>query len=866
MGVNGIYGLSGSGLDIESMVKVGMMSKQNEYDKMQQNYTLNEWKKEAYLDVYNKIQTYSTSTISQYKLQSNMNSRTATSSNAAITATATSAAPVMAHTLTVNQTATNAYLVGTNPLGALTDKVSAGNTISFNLYDTMKKASSVSFAGTDSTTGKFDADLMNNALLNTLGSDLTNMTATSISRVSTSGGNVRFTLLADDTNGDEVSKSVTKSADETALSFKVNGNDVNVTYGELAKLLSEPTYEFEFSDFVSLLNKKMESLGVTASHSDADNGALTFTNNQIGGTVSATINDDGIGGQLLSQLGHSETNKFAVSGSNGTSLETFMNEALASALGVSNATQITAMNYDAAAGDGGETTFSFLLSDGTTSTTTKAATETALSFNVGSENISFTYDNNFIDLFSNNAASGETANYEFDVVGGLIAKISDQLTEANISLSYENGALIFTDDNSTNTAPTVTFNNDGLGSYISANATQKPLVTWTETNSNQTTLDGYKTVSLNVTASTTYNDLAKAINNAGTNIRATFDSTNNLFSIYNKDSGAKNIVGIDIGTDANAQAVFNAMGLKQSLGSTSSSSELNFDTSKSKTSAVYTGKDASVLIDGSEVTDASNKITKNGVIYDITNVTSKTTATVNVTQDVDKIVDNVKSFVESYNTLLSDLYEMYNEKPNSSYKPLTDAQKNEMTEEQIEKWEKKAKAGMLYHDSTIRKLIDNMRTAVSEKVTSVGGKYDNSYSIGISTTGIYGQLTLDEDKLRAALTADPDSVSNVFTTLQSTTEERKNAAYVKSDGIAQRLGDIMNSSVKMITDVAGTSTDNSDDSTLSTLLRNLQSRMSSFRSMMDAFETKLYKKYDAMESSLAMLGSQLNYVTSSFGG
>ena len=32
MGVNGIYGLSGSGLDVESLVKVGMMSKQSEYD------------------------------------------------------------------------------------------------------------------------------------------------------------------------------------------------------------------------------------------------------------------------------------------------------------------------------------------------------------------------------------------------------------------------------------------------------------------------------------------------------------------------------------------------------------------------------------------------------------------------------------------------------------------------------------------------------------------------------------------------------------------------------------------------------------------------------------------------------------------
>ena len=32
MGANGIYGLSGSGLDIESLVKVGMISKQNQHD------------------------------------------------------------------------------------------------------------------------------------------------------------------------------------------------------------------------------------------------------------------------------------------------------------------------------------------------------------------------------------------------------------------------------------------------------------------------------------------------------------------------------------------------------------------------------------------------------------------------------------------------------------------------------------------------------------------------------------------------------------------------------------------------------------------------------------------------------------------
>ena len=55
MGVNGIYGLSGSGLDIESLVKMGMMNKQNQYDKMYQNQMWQTWMKEAYVDVYRSL-------------------------------------------------------------------------------------------------------------------------------------------------------------------------------------------------------------------------------------------------------------------------------------------------------------------------------------------------------------------------------------------------------------------------------------------------------------------------------------------------------------------------------------------------------------------------------------------------------------------------------------------------------------------------------------------------------------------------------------------------------------------------------------------------------------------------------------------
>ena len=284
-----------------------------------------------------------------------------------------------------------------------------------------------------------------------------------------------------------------------------------------------------------------------------------------------------------------------------------------------------------------------------------------------------------------------------------------------------------------------------------------------------------------------------------------------------------------------------------------------------------TGSNASVKIDGASYDVSDNKVTVAGVTYDFTGAKEGTTGTVVVTQDTDKIIENVKSFVEDYNTLLKSLTDAYNEKPNSNYKPLTDSQKEQMKDEQIEKWEEKAKAGLLYHDQTLGKLIDEMRSAVSTKVSGISGSYDSVYSIGISTTGTKGQLTLDEDKLKAALTADPDSVYNVFATLDKghTYTNSNGRRVTESDrpaynGIAQRLGDVFVNNMKSIRSVSGTDLSTNDDSDLSVLMRDLQTKMSNFKRMMQAFEEKLYKKYDKMETTLAGMGVQLNYVTMAF--
>lgn len=62
---------------------------------------------------------------------------------------------------------------------------------------------------------------------------------------------------------------------------------------------------------------------------------------------------------------------------------------------------------------------------------------------------------------------------------------------------------------------------------------------------------------------------------------------------------------------------------------------------------------------------------------------------------------------------------------------------------------------------------------------------------------------------------------------------------------------------------AGTSSSASDGSTLGDLILELQTRMSDFKTMMDAYETKLYSKYDAMETAIQQLTMQMSYITGS---
>ena len=384
----------------------------------------------------------------------------------------------------------------------------------------------------------------------------------------------------------------------------------------------------------------------------------------------------------------------------------------------------------------------------------------------------------------------------------------------------------------------------------------------------------------------TLNDLATAFSNSGANVQGGYDTVNDSFSLYNKTSGSANKIGLKANNDTSAEllnklhlASYNAQDNK--LGS-----EVKFNNGTLKEAAV--GTNAKATIDGKTYESDTNKLNVANVIYNFNGVSAKNAdgtyqaSTISVSQDTDKIVDNVKKFVETYNTLIDSLNTKYREEKNTDYKPLTKKQEGEMTESQIDKWNEKAKSGLLYHDNNIYSIISDMRESLYTKVDAVdtvltdakGNKYsyNSMSSIGITSSTNQGHITLDEEKLKKALTEDPDCVYQLFASDQDSTyvagSTNKNQADTytsKSDylntGIANRLYNAMTTNISNLESYAGTSKETDDESYLGKLITNMNTKMTSFQTLMKSYESKLYEKYDAMEVALSKLGAQLSYIT-----
>ena len=369
------------------------------------------------------------------------------------------------------------------------------------------------------------------------------------------------------------------------------------------------------------------------------------------------------------------------------------------------------------------------------------------------------------------------------------------------------------------------------------------------------------------TKNLTLNDLATRINNArfigsdgkksALNITASYDAVSDAFSIVNTQSGTNNKISLSMDTGASSAtyttALLNNLKLGQVSGGTISA-PLSFTISGTTAKLEAAGTNASVKVDGRTYTNLQdNKLQVNGVTYTFKKATPVgTPAQVTIAQDQEKLVENVKKFVEDYNKLLDDLHGRYNNNKYPDYGVLTKEQEAGMSREQVDKWNERAKAGLLYRNDYVRSIISDMRDAVTNRVGSAPGRYNNLASIGITSKDQSGHLKLDETKLRNAIAAEPDAVKQIF----SHTDEDDNYS---DNGVATRLSERLGKRMESLKSHAGMTADKSDRSELGKLIQEYEKQMSDFKKLMSSFENQLYKKYNAMEEAISRLSTQFGF-------
>lgn len=332
-------------------------------------------------------------------------------------------------------------------------------------------------------------------------------------------------------------------------------------------------------------------------------------------------------------------------------------------------------------------------------------------------------------------------------------------------------------------------------------------------------------------------------------INASFDSKQQRFFLSSKESGTAN----DIQLTSDTAGVLAKLGLDTSV--------TNADPTQN--AVKIDGKDATIIYNGATITSSTNDISVNGLNITVNDVTTDETGKdtpikLSVTDDVDAIYDSVKDFVKAYNTLVKELSDKYSAKAAKGYEPLTDDEKEEMSEKQIEQWETKIKDSLLRRDSTISSLTSTMRTALSSSV-EIDGKSYSLVSLGIKT-GLYtenGQLHIDGDK-------DDASVSNNEDKLRKMIEEDPDKVYQILTGVGNQLYDKLKDSMSSIKGLRSALTVYNDKE-MDTQITSYTKKIAEMEEKLQDMEDRYYKKYAALETAMSKLNAQSSQLAGFFG-
>lgn len=283
------------------------------------------------------------------------------------------------------------------------------------------------------------------------------------------------------------------------------------------------------------------------------------------------------------------------------------------------------------------------------------------------------------------------------------------------------------------------------------------------------------------------------------------------------------------------------------------------------------GKNAVFDLNGAAgIAKYENTFTLNNVTFTLKK-TASSPVLITVQTDTDAIVQKIKDFVGQYNAALDQINKKLSEPHYRDYLPLTEDQKKELSEDEIKKWEEKARSGLLQNDPLLQGIVYDLRTAITGTVSGLDTKINSLMDIGITEgymlddqgkiiLGGYtegGKLYINEKLLRDAVSRDPEGVMKLFTQTGATDSQK---------GIGVRFYEALNRAIDRLTREAGAPSSFSlyDNSYLSTSIRELQERIDKENERLARLEESYWRQFTIMERYIAQMNSQSTWLAQQF--
>ncbi len=368
---------------------------------------------------------------------------------------------------------------------------------------------------------------------------------------------------------------------------------------------------------------------------------------------------------------------------------------------------------------------------------------------------------------------------------------------------------------------------------------------------------------LKFNGSSSISDVVSAFRDAGMN--ASFDEGTGRFFISAKEDGAAGKFDIAAKTDASgtedaaSKAALEALGLSYVEYDPNDTSGI--DESKG---TMIVGQDAEIELNGATFKSSNNTFEINGLTITALEETGDEAVTLTTQQDTDGIYDMIKNFFKKYNELINEMDKLYNAESASKYQPLTNEEKDAMSDSEVEEWEKKIKDSLLRRDSTLSSVSSAMKTVMLQGVT-VNGKQMYLSNFGIETLGYFkakdneknayhidgdsddSNTKNNEDKLKAAIASDPDTVIEFFKQLSTNLYNTLDEKMARDDYGYSSAYTVYN------------------DKKMASELKDYESKVTAEQKKLNDYIDRWYEKFSQMEVALSKLNSKESSISSLFG-